>query len=86
MQIEKKVLSCYFEKILSGEKNFELRLADFACAAGDTLLLREWDQEKQAYTGRSITKEITYVLKTKDVQFWDAAAVAQHGYQILALR
>lgn len=86
MQIEKKVLACYFEKILSGEKTFELRLADFACAAGDTLLLREWDPERKAYTGRSLSKQITYVLKTKDVSFWDAEAVAQYGYQILALR
>ncbi|GEM_PF-5186419 len=35
MKIEKKVWPEYFEKILTGEKKFELRLADWQCQAGD---------------------------------------------------
>lgn len=41
MEIEKKVWPQYFEKILSGEKTFEIRLADFECGLGDVLLLKE---------------------------------------------
>ncbi len=45
---EKRVRPRYFEKILSGEKTFELRLADWACAEGATLLLREWNPATNA--------------------------------------
>jgi ASC-1-like (ASCH) protein len=43
MKIEKKIWPEYFEKIKSGEKTFELRLADWQCTAGDVLVLKEWN-------------------------------------------
>ncbi|MBI5071763.1 DUF3850 domain-containing protein [Candidatus Falkowbacteria bacterium] len=46
MRIEKKIRPEFFDKISNGEKNFELRLADWECAPGDVLVLREWDPEK----------------------------------------
>lgn len=39
--IHKKVWSEYFEKIISGKKKLELRLADFEVNEGDTLVLEE---------------------------------------------
>ncbi|MFA4817374.1 MAG: DUF3850 domain-containing protein [Parcubacteria group bacterium] len=39
--IHKKVWKEYFEEIISGEKKFELRLADFEVKKGDTLVLEE---------------------------------------------
>lgn len=86
MKIEKKVLKPYFDKILSGEKTYELRLADFECRPGDVLVLREWLPEQKKYTGRTIEKKITYVLKTKEVDFWPAEDIEKYGYQIIAFK
>ena len=86
MKREKKVLPGYFEKILSGEKKFELRLADWECKAGDVLVLREWNSEVKKYTGRQVEKEVTYVAKTKDIKFFSKADAEKYGYQIISLK
>lgn len=80
MKIEKKTWPEYFEKILSGEKNFDLRLADWQCQAGDILLLREWNPETKDYTGRQIEKEVGYVVKTKDFNIFSKEDVEKYGY------
>lgn len=86
MKIEKKIWPQYFDKITSGEKTFELRLADWECNPGDVLVLREWDPETKQYTGREIEKKVTYVLKTKDVDLWPKEDVERYGYQIIAIQ
>lgn len=84
MLIEKKVWPEYFQKILDGVKNFELRLADFECNAGDELLLREWDPQNKDYTGREIKKSIKYVGKTKGAdKFWPKEEIEKFGFQII---
>lgn len=85
MRIEKKIQTWSFDKILSGDKTFELRLADWDCKEGDILVLREID-DKRNYTGRTIEKEITYVLKTKGVNFWSKEDVEKYGYQIISFK
>jgi len=87
--IEKKIWPEYFEKILSGEKNYELRLADFNCEPGDILVLKEFNPEKQQYTGRIIEKTITYTSKWKieDLEkFWKKEDIKKHGLQIISLK
>lgn len=86
MKIEKKVWPEYFEKVLSGEKNFELRLADWQCWVGDILVLREWDRETKNYTGRQIEKEVGYVLKTKECDIFPEEDVLKYGYQIIGFK
>lgn len=86
MKIEKKILPGYFEKIISGEKRFELRLADWECQPGDVLILKEWNAETKAYTGRQVEKEVTYVAKTKDIKFFSKADAEKYGYQIISLK
>lgn len=86
MKIEKKIWPEFFQRILSREKTFELRLADFACNKGDTLLLREWDPETKQYTGRFLEKTVTYILKTKEVTFWPTEDVQQFGFQIISFK
>ncbi|MCK4884420.1 MAG: DUF3850 domain-containing protein [Candidatus Diapherotrites archaeon] len=41
MKIENKIWSEFFDKVKSGEKTFELRVADFECNQGDVLVLKE---------------------------------------------
>ncbi|MEW6610394.1 MAG: DUF3850 domain-containing protein [Patescibacteria group bacterium] len=81
--IHKKVWKEYFAEILTGRKRFELRLADFEVHEGDTLVLEEWDQETQTYTGRSKEVVVTYALKTKDLNFWPQSDIDTYGYQVI---
>lgn len=83
--IEKKILPEYFEKIRRGEKTFELRLADWECCEGDTLVLIEIDKDTREPTGRILKRKIGYVGKTKDFDFWTKEQVDQFGYQIISL-
>lgn len=85
MRIEKKIQTWSFDKILSGDKTFELRLADWECKEGDVLVLREIDDQRN-YTGRVIEKRVTYVLKTKDVHFFPPEDVEKYGYQIISFK
>ncbi len=82
----KKIRPEYFQKILEGKKTFEVRLADWECNEGDILILKEWDPKTRGYTGREIKKEVTYVIKTKDLKFWPQEDVKKYGYQIIALK
>jgi len=83
MVIRKKIWTEYFEKILSGEKKFELRLADFEVEKGDTLILEEYNPDKQEYTGRKIEKKVGCVMKTKNLKFWPEEEIKKYGYQII---
>lgn len=82
-KIFKKVWRKYFDQIISGQKKFELRLADFAVNNGDILVLQEWDRDKSEYTGRQIEVVVTYVLKTRSLSFWSPAEIEKHGFQII---
>ena len=86
MTHEKKVWPEYFQKILDGEKTFEVRLADWECHEGDILILKEWDPKTKDFTGRSLEKKVTYIVKTKDLTFWTKADVDKYGYQIIGMK
>lgn len=81
--IEKKVLPEFFEKIITGQKKFELRLADFEIGEGDYLNLVEWDGIRGGYTGRSKKVKVKYALKTNDVHFWSKDEIQKNGFVII---
>lgn len=81
--IHKKVWREYFDKIISGKKRMELRLADFEVNEGDTLVLEEWNEDKKKYTGRKIEVVATYIFKTKGQVFWPKEDVEKYGFQII---
>jgi ASC-1-like (ASCH) protein len=83
MKIEKKVRQEYFQMIMDGRKKFELRLADWEINEGDILILREWDPEQKNYTGRMIEKEVTCIIKTKDINFFTEDEIEKFGYQVI---
>lgn len=85
MIIEKKVWKKFFQDIIDGNKTFEVRLADFHCQVGDTLLLREWDETKNKFTGRRLEKKIKYLVRTKELIFWDKDEIEKYGYQIIGI-
>ena len=88
--IKKKTWPDYFEKVKSGVKsgvkNFDLRIADFDIKEGDTLILEEWSPEINDYTGRKIAKEVTFVLKTKDAEFWKQEDIDKYGFQVISFK
>lgn len=81
--IHKKVWREYYEKIISGQKKFELRLADFEINEGDSLILEEWDKDKKEYTGRKLEVVATYIFKTKNQTFWSSEEIEKYGFQII---
>lgn len=85
MTIKKKIHPEYFDKIASGEKKFELRLADWNINPGDTLILEEWNPHTQKYTGRVLTTKTTYILKTKDINFWPQKEIEKYGFQVIQI-
>jgi hypothetical protein len=59
-------LKCWpdqFEAVVNGTKTFELRRDDRGFRVGDELLLRCWDPDGGAYTGTTVTAEVTHILR-----------------------
>jgi len=87
MKIEKKVQEKYFNDIIDGKKRFEVRLADFKCKLGDTLVLLEEKQGTKELTGRKVDLELLYKLNTKAVEkFYSKKDIEKYGLLILAVR
>ncbi len=95
-EIHKKINHEYFERIASGEKTFEYRVADFECRPGDILVLEEYeydngydDKINRRPTGRAIRKKVGYVARTKDFEWLDRpdvkADLEKYGAQIFSL-
>lgn len=83
--IEKKILKKYFDLIQSGQKTYELRLADWQCEPGDSLRLIEISDDTKQPTGRKMDKTVGFVGKTKELDFWTEDEIREHGYQIISL-
>ncbi|MBI4149221.1 DUF3850 domain-containing protein [Candidatus Woesearchaeota archaeon] len=83
--ITKKVWPKFFEQLLSGEKQFELRLADFELNPGDTLVLKEFDPETQAFTGRKITKVAQKVMKINPAEMYSLDEIETYGFYLIDL-
>ena len=82
-QVQKKILSEYFKKVISGEKKTELRLADFEIKPGDTLVLVEIDDITKQETGRKVNVNVSYVMKTKDCTYWSQEEINKYGFQVI---
>lgn len=63
---ELKIKSEYFNKVLSGEKTFEIRFNDRGFNVGDILILNEFFEGE--YTGKKINVKVIYLLSHKDFQ------------------
>lgn len=76
---ELKTWPAFFQAILDGDKNFEVRKNDRGFQKGDTLWLREYDTSRLGipYTRREVRVEVTYVLSGFGLQ---------DGYVVMGLR
>ena len=66
----------FFDALVKGTKTFEIRENDRGFATGDTLILREWDNELQVYTGREVRRVVTYMTSMHQ----------KYGYVVMGLR
>lgn len=85
--VKKKLWKEYFHQYEEGKK-YELRLNDFNIQTGDTLILEEWDKEKQEYTGRMIERKVTRVNRFKldwIYKVWPKEEVEEKGIQIISI-
>lgn len=85
MVIKKKVWPEYFQMILNGTKNVDLRLADFDVKQGDTLILEEYEPETQTYTGRRIIKKAKSIIKFNPTRMHDLREIKKHGFYVIEL-
>ncbi len=76
---EMKIAPVWFDAVSSGAKRFELRKDDRGVEVGDMLVLREYQRDEASYTGRSVRRRVTYVLR--DVPKFGL----QPGYAIIGL-
>ena len=60
--IQLKVWAEFFSDLITGAKNFEVRLNDRSYTPGTILHLCEYDHRGKVYTGRSCLRRVTYVL------------------------
>lgn len=60
MKHELKILPKYYNDVVTGAKNFELRKNDRNFQVGDILVLKEWSGD---YTGNEIEAEVKYILQ-----------------------
>ena len=61
-----------------------MRLDEFEVNKGDILVLKEIN-EKREFTGREIKKTITFVTKTKDLNYWDNEEIHKKGFIVMSL-
>ncbi|MCU5457109.1 DUF3850 domain-containing protein [Bacillus sp. FSL L8-0199] len=56
-----KINKVFFTPVLEQIKTFEIRKNDRDFHIGDKVILNEWDDEKQQYTGRNVKVKILYI-------------------------
>ena len=66
---ELKIDEPYFEQIISGAKNFEIRYNDRGYQKGDKVRLSE-TRSPGITTGRDVTKKISYVTNFQQKEHW----------------
>lgn len=84
--IRKKIWPKYFDLVSAGKKRFELRVADFEINEGDILVLEEWDQKINQYTGRKIEKKIDFVLKIGLDDFGQRKDIEEKGLFVIQFK
>jgi hypothetical protein len=83
--VRKKSYPELFEQVLSGEKTFDMRIADITIEPGDILEQVEVTHDG-APTGRTVRHTVGAVLRTKEIDFWPPEEIDRYGYQIISLR
>ena len=85
--IHKKCWLEWYDKFCSGERTFELRLADFDLKSEDILIFEEYNPESGEYTGRKAEfkcKKVEHSAQNP-LQFYDVEDVKKNGFWIIEI-
>jgi hypothetical protein len=86
-KILKRVQQSHFQAMLDAKKKYEVRLADFDCKPGDTLILLEQKQGTKELTGRKLESEILFSVSTKEAaKYYSKEEIDKYGLVVLALK
>lgn len=77
MKHDLKIWPKYIREIIFGIKTFEVRKNDRGYQVGDILHLKEFDTDRNEYTGDSIYRKVTYIL--------DDPQYVKEGFVIMSL-
>lgn len=58
-----KAWPCYFQGLVSKTKTFEYRKDDRDFKNGDILVLQEYEACSSTYTGKSVLRKVTFIIK-----------------------
>lgn len=75
---ELKTWPAFYERVISNDKNFEVRVDDRSYQTGDMLILKEWNPETELYTSREVSRFVTFVMHGGQFGI-------EPGYVVLAL-
>jgi hypothetical protein len=75
----------FFGPVFTGKKSFELRRNDRDYLVGEWITMQEYEPRDRSYTGREVTKQITYVLHGIGVGAIEPLKGLAMGYCILQL-
>jgi ASC-1-like (ASCH) protein len=75
---ELKIRPEYFDSVSRGKKSFEIRRGDRQYKLGDILVLREYVEQSQRYTGREVRVAVTYILIE--------SCYVRSGYVVMGIR
>lgn len=83
--IRKKCDPEIFNLVLSGKKDFDLRLADFELQPGDLFVLEEFDAKAQSYTGRKIERLVKSVELVRQTDKRIIEQASQYGHYMIEM-
>lgn len=78
MTIRRKLEKSLFDQITDEEKQ-EIQFTECQVQTGDILILEEWDQETNAYTGRTMTTTVTAVHRIDEAPAGSIEEATEHG-------
>lgn len=79
-----KVWPDFFPALLDGSKPFEVRRDDRGFQVGDKLRLREYSPGPDEYTGREVSRIVTFMMSGNDIRGY--AFGLQSGFVVMGLR
>lgn len=81
--ISKKTWPRYFQFMLDGRKNTDLRLANFAVEKGDVIIFQEWNPVDKVYTGREFSRVVENVNLVHLEDFHSQEEIEKYGHWII---
>jgi len=83
--IEKKIWPKFFNLMLEGKKNVDVRLADFKLKDGDEILFREYCPRTKKYTGRTLVRRVKNRVHVNFSEFNTIDEIHRLGHWVMEL-